>query len=668
MEAAIRFGTRGLVAFGCALAALLVISPAAKAGVNGQCPAIADKPNAAPHVDYTSGGVSQVQHLTYCYGPVDIHPGQNVIRLNEAKDGFGNELWPQVPGYITRFDPEFVYEDGSVPRVDVVHLHHAVWQVNGEPGGPQFAAGEEKTIQQLPAGFGWRSKPSDTWFLNDMLHDLIAKPAKVYVVWRLDFVPDTSPAAASIKQVHTQWMDVAGNPSFYPVFDALRKYDHNGTYTFPDQAPAADLHPCTGSGGLPSWQPGSHGCLGAAQDWTPNHDVTLIGTAGHLHPGGLYTQLRDTRGGQTNTLFQSTAHYYEPAGEVSWDVSMGATPPTWRVGVKAGDDVTVHATYDTKRADWYEVMGIMGVAVYDGTLPGDPTVKDAQASDIPQAGVLTHGHLQENDNHGGDPTGAPDPLSLWSAPAPNNAIDILNFAYHGDPNAGQSVPTIAPGQTLTFNNSDASPSVIPPYGAFHTITGCKDPCNGTTGIAYPIANGPVTFDSGELGQNGNGDSIGGAPASGTDTWKTPANLPDGTYTYFCRIHPFMRGAFRVEPQTGPVQTLTAKKDQALGTAAVSETLDKPATVALQARVKGGKGAGKSSTSRVLSQALDAKQSTVSLDPKVTTKIKLKFSKAARKRIRAALATGGARKVVVTATATDRFGKTSTAKAGFRLTG
>ncbi len=239
----------------------------------------------------------------------------------------------------------------------------------------------------------------------------------------------------------------------------------------------------------------------------------------------------------------------------------------------------------------------------------------------------------ENNNHGGDPTSAPDPLSLYSAPAPNNTINIQSFAYHGDPNAGQSVPTIAPGQTLTFNNSDASPSAIHPYGAFHTITGCKDPCNGTTGVAYPIANGPVTFDSGELGQNGNGGSIGDAPASGTDTWKTPDNLPSGTYTYFCRIHPFMRGAFRVEAQSGPVQTLTAKKEQQLGTAAVSDTLDKPATVALQAKVKGGKGAAHSSASRVITQALDTRESSLSLDPKVATKIKLNFSKPARKKIR-----------------------------------
>ena len=108
-----------------------------------------------------------------------------------------------------------------------------------------------------------------------MLHDLLAQTSQVYLVWRLDFVPDTlpdnspNPDAATMKTVTTKWMDVAGNPSLYPVFDALRSDGHNGTYTFPDQAPAADLHPCGGGGGEASWAPGSHGCLGAAQSWTP---------------------------------------------------------------------------------------------------------------------------------------------------------------------------------------------------------------------------------------------------------------------------------------------------------------------------------------------------------------------------------------------------------------
>ncbi len=651
MEASFRPIFRLLVAFGCALAALLVMSSAARAGVDSGCPAIADKPGAISHVDYDG-----VEHKTYCYGPMTITPGQNIINLRPAIDGIGNKLWPQQDGYITRFDPEFIYADGTVPRVDVLHLHHAVWLVNGRP---QFAAGEEKTIQQLPSGFGWPSHPSDSWVLNDMLHNLLEQPAQVYLVWRVDFVPSTSADFASIHPVHTQWMDVAGNPSLYPVFDALRSDGHNGSYTFPDQAPASDLHPCDGVGGEASWPAGSHGCLGAAQSWTVPHDETLIGTAGHLHPGGLDVQLRDTRGGNTNTLFTSDAHYYEPAGEVSWDVSMGATSPSWRVQVQAGDRVSVHATYDTRRADWYEVMGIMPVAVYDGTLSGDPAVKDAQASDIPQTEDLTHGHLSENDNHGGEPTGAADPFSLPSAPVPNRTIGIQSFAYQSDPSAGLSVPTIQPGQTLTFHNFDAVPSV----NAFHTITACKDPCTARTGIAYPIANGPVTFDSGELGFNGNNGSLAGAPASGTDTWKTPADLPTGTYTYFCRIHPFMRGAFRVEQQPKPVQRLRAKKKQRLAKAAVTETLDKAGTVKLRAKVMAAKNARLSGGSRVLSQALDAKRSTSSVKPRVATRIKLRFSKAARKRIN-----GGQWKVVVTATATDGYGNTSTAKTRFRLIG
>jgi plastocyanin len=273
---------------------------------------------------------------------------------------------------------------------------------------------------------------------------------------------------------------------------------------------------------------------------------------------------------------------------------------------------------------------------------------------------LTHSHLAENDNHGGNPTNAPNPLALPSAAAPDGTVNILQFAYQGVPGAGPSVPTVEPGQSLTFHNLDSVPST----NAFHTITACKDPCTASTGVAYPIANGPVTFDSGELGYNGNQNSIGNAPAANRDTWQTPKDLPAGTYTYFCRIHPFMRGAFRVEPQNSPRQTLRARKKQKLAKAAVTETVSKAATVQLRAKVKGAS----ASSGRTLAQALDAKRSTKSLNPNVKTKIKLRFSKKARKMVKSALASGGPVKVVVKATATDKWGETSTAKTSFKLVG
>jgi hypothetical protein len=73
------------------------------------------------------------------------------------------------------------------------------------------------------------------------------------------------------------------------------------------------------------------------------------------------------------------------------------------------------------------------------------------------------------------------------------------------------------------------------------VTACRAPCDLGAGISFPLANGPVEFDSGELGFG----PVGFTPASNRDSWQTPTNLRPGTYTYFCRIHPFMRGAFRV---------------------------------------------------------------------------------------------------------------------------
>ncbi len=96
-------------------------------------------------------------------------------------------------------------------------------------------------------------------------------------------------------------------------------------------------------------------------------------------------------------------------------------------------------------------------------------------------------------------------------------------------------PVVVQGQSLTFRNLDDGQTI------WHTITACKAPCNRSTGIAYPLANGQVDFDSGELGTG----PAGATAASNEVTWDTPKNLPVGTYTYFCRVHPFMRGAFRV---------------------------------------------------------------------------------------------------------------------------
>lgn len=452
-----------------------------------------------------------VQRLHFRYGPIRIAPGDNRIHL---RDLVGAQR-PPGPGFITSFHPQLTYLDGRVPRVDAIHLHHGVWLVDGQP---TWAAGEEKTTMRLAAGFGYRYDPSQRWLLNDMIHNLTPGPTKVYVTWDMDFVPDSSPLAKTMTTVHTQWLDVEAGRA-YPVFDALRSAARaDGTFTFPTDAKNA----------YPDGRP--------RNTWTVDRDSTLVGTAGHVHPGGLHTDLWLTRGAKKIRLFQSHAHYFEPAGPVSWDLAMTNTPTDWRVNVKAGDKLSVTGTYGVSKASWYESMAIMPVSIASGTQMGvDPFTHHIQTT-----GPLNHGHLPENDHHGGGFLGLPDARAMISGSTPaGETVDISNFLYgRGDLTLAGSrgrPPAVRQGESLTFKNLDAARNI------FHTVTACRLPCNRDSGIAYPLANGSTGFDSGELGFG----PFNFTAAANRDTWSTPTTLKPGTYTYFCRIHPFMRGSFRV---------------------------------------------------------------------------------------------------------------------------
>jgi plastocyanin len=454
---------------------------------------------------------AQAETLHYRFGPVHLGPGRNdiVFQLNDQR--------PPVNGWITSFKPNLTYLDGEVPRVDVVHLHHGVWLING---APTFAAGEEKTTVRAPSGYGWRYRTDDQWVMNHMIHNLTPTPADVYITYDLEFVPDTAPEAAAMREVRTLFLDVMGL-QIYPVFDVRRHAGgRDGRYTYPRES-----------------KQGRAGAYTRNRYVVPE-DGVLVGTAGHLHPGGLWTDLSLERGGKRVRLFRSRAHYFEPAGAVSWDVAMEATPEDWRVGVKRGDVLSVSATYDSRRASWYEAMGIMGTAFSPGATGPDPFKVN-----VDKPGVLTHGHLEENRNHGGAFAGLADPRKLFSAPPPpRRTVGINNFLYgRGDllrTGKKRRPPTIRPGARLKFVNRDAG------RGILHSITSCRAPCNRATGIAYPLANGPVRFDSGNLGFG----PAGATAAANRATWRTPRNLKPGTYTYFCKIHPFMRGAFRVKGQ------------------------------------------------------------------------------------------------------------------------
>jgi hypothetical protein len=157
---------------------------------------------------------------------------------------------------------------------------------------------------------------------------------------------------------------------------------------------------------------------------------------------------------------------------------------------------------------------------------------------------VTHGHYAENGNYGGPST------TPWRAQpgSQTSQVSIADFLYApGDLSmiSMTGIPTVKLGSNLDFLNIEG-PAI------YHTVTSCKYPCAGQTGAAFPLADGETSqgrkldFDSSELGI--------GLPAVGAASqllnWDLPVTRqagyrPGEVVTYYCRIHPFMRGAFEV---------------------------------------------------------------------------------------------------------------------------
>ena len=545
-------------------------------------------PGTSPDFEYYPGAC---QRLRFRYGPVLVKPGQNNVLIEPVKIE-----QPRYDGFMTRFDPDLVYVDGTVPGIEKVHLHHAVWTTSNAYGHsghdaefpspdlrPFVASGEEKTILRLPPGYGMPVKATDDWELLYMIHSAVPQPTEVYITYDVDFVAADDAEALGIKPVYPLWLDVL--PQAYPVFNTQKGFGTDGTCTWPKEQ-CATLDPFGGVSpgqGAPPDRPGTDLQLPLAGEPLGRHDDfqggTLITLGGHLHPGGLRNEIDLVRNGVAKRIYTGEAHYWDRTDPTqtggpptSWDFSEAVVGlPTWGVRVEPGDVLRSNATYDTELASVYEGMGIAvgfvspddasGAPTAPGVDPFDPAVAidsaacpsatiDSPTPTLCTRGYPTHGHLPENDNFGG-PSGATE---LTAGPGQvTDRVDIAAFVYApGDLSMIQmtGIPQVRQGQALRFTNMDAAIDV------YHTVTTCAYPCLGPVGTAFPLADGmtsmgtPLDRDSTELGFDllglGAVDPIYEARQDDL-MWDfdTDGLQPGEIVTYFCRIHPLMRGAFEV---------------------------------------------------------------------------------------------------------------------------
>ena len=513
------------------------------------------------------------QRMRFSYGPIAVKPGQNDVLINPV-----TIEKPMVDGYITRFRPNLVWADGSTPPVEQMHLHHGTWLSYPEYGsGPFFAAGEEKTVASFPRGYGMPVQASDTWLLLYMVHSAVSQPMEAYIIYDIDFIPKAKGDELGMKSAYPLWLDV--RPSGYPVFNTQRTFGgKDGQCTWPKEKCAA-FDPF-GKQIVGQGEPGN----GKGEDWQfpargepfgkagPFTGGTIIGMGGHMHPGGVQNEIDLVRRKKQKRIYTGRAVYWNLKNpktgggpKDSWNFSMPVVGnPFWGIRVKPGDKLRSNVTYDTKRQSTYENMGIaVSLLVPDGE-DGKPQARGVNPFKVKRdrrqscwkrggvsakdpvlcdKGIVTHGFQPENGNRGG-------PSGKWQAANAGNAsgVRIANFLYNpGDLSTRMSmgIPTVKLGSDLQFTNFEGG--LI-----YHTITSCKFPCLGQTGAAFPIANGKtsagrkVDFDSSELGFG----TPGIGPTKQTLNWslgvtKEEGYKPGEVVTYYCRVHPFMRGAFEV---------------------------------------------------------------------------------------------------------------------------
>ena len=499
------------------------------------------------------------EELTFYYGPYTVPPGQDLNRADI-------EL-PTYEGYLLSVDPSMRrVTDLSEPSHQQAHIHHSHW-FEGEPGSNNagdvyfngnaewiFGNGDEETrgdFRQRSAAdpdgpvYGQyipRGKPQALVY---MLHNKTASPLEVYIVLDVAFRHGTKKELEA--QTGRPHRDVAGL-LFGRTFDVPRQPDGDGKYEYAKEG--------LGQATYTSLQESAGTPRKKHIELVAPSDGVIIGMGGHLHPGGLRVVVenygsrknpcRDDGRGYGGTLLLNSDARFRNA-PYSEDFQMEVSHPGYRAPIRKGDRIRISGTYENRDHAWYAVMTHLGIYVDEEQKPWAgcrPKVINSKKWN-PVDGVLNRPKWGgREDPFCGEAFGGP-PCERWEDPGklrevPATRVTIANFAYlpgnraateEAGANTGE-IPVVARGTPLQFVNADQAAAIR------HTVTTCEWPCNGPYVGNYPFADG--RWDSGVMGY----DAVDRGSAS--PVTETPKDLAPGDYAYFCRIHPWMRGAFRIK--------------------------------------------------------------------------------------------------------------------------
>lgn len=501
------------------------------------------------------------QTLNLDFGPYVVTPGSDVSRLDFTPAA--------ASGYTTEVHTFVLDADGTKVPGNEVHTHH-VHLLQVDPSNPQYfdwlyGTGEEMTggsiAERAKADasyaqgrrYGLAVTQGQQLGVLSMLHNMTPETRTLYIRFKIRFVYGTHDEIQQAKHLdfHALTPQIFGG-----TFNVPRT---GGRYAWPVQLNRVAATP-ENRGTITSNPTPAKLEPGVGVVWTAPYSGTIVVSAGHLHAGGTDAVLSNLgsadhpcpqqgmRGYPGTALLNSRVighHGVWPSN----DYQMGLSRYDWRAYVHKGDRLAINGGYLAKSYAYPDAMVFAGVYV------------DRSAPPPPGSGCAPF--LEKHPHASMDQvlhTGINHPWSIYpdqmrcahcdhpeARPKPGPATDTVHIAdmQYLPGNAGTSgspagPPVVTQGQSLTFLNEDYAESLMR-----HSISTCREPCNGM-GMAtnYPLYDG--RFDSGVLGWMFEDAYV---STQTTPRWTLDTSgMRPGYYTFFCRLHPFMRGSLYITPK------------------------------------------------------------------------------------------------------------------------
>jgi plastocyanin len=533
------------------------------------------------------------EHQRWWFGPYTIPQGHDMNRVDLDL--------PTQSGFIISVAPHLRRAaDITEPSHQEGHIHHAHW-FRVDPGNEEdtytygnsewiFGTGDEESHANFadrsaadPKGpiYGQFIEAANPQTMIYMLHNKTSAPMEVYIVLDVDFVHGTK---AELDKAGREYHDISG-VLFGRTFDVPR-------------VPLGD--------GIFRTSRMKQGPI----EWTATHDGTMVGTGGHLHPGGLSVIVENlgpkenpcphTGVAEQGTLLLRSDANPRNGVKFSEDFVMEGTDPAWRAPIRKGDRIRITGLYENKDHAWYTAMTHEGVYVDEAQPPvgrcspyliNKPTPQGKMTRVRKKVKVWVSKKVRVKRNgkyvkrHGKYVTKTKrvrvTRLRWVKKKLPGKPLDptegvlLRPFGKHIDRVCGHEYGALPcdkpvverpPGQfasTVTINNFLYTPGDMSLSGdlgnpvqvhqgqslTFYNADEAADIRHSITTCAYPC-NGPYVANYPLADGRWDSGTLGYDLIDGgspNPMSSTPTDLPQGKYAYFCRIHPWMRGEFDVVP-------------------------------------------------------------------------------------------------------------------------